>query len=141
MKYIVAVDGSAESEIAVDRAIEYARGMDADLEIVHAARRDVSEEGGEHVIESPERAEDDGRQVLERIATDWIGDRYDRVETTLLRGEAGVVVPEYANEVGADAVFVGHRGLSTEHEAMVGSVAKKLIDRSQMPVMVVGGGE
>lgn len=141
MRYIVAVDGSSESQVAVDRAIEYARGMGADIEIVHAAQRDVSEEDGEQVIESPARAENNGRQVLNRVTDEWIGDRYDRVETMLLRGEPGVVVPEYANETGADAVFVGHRGLSTEHETMVGSVAKKLIDRSEMPVMVVGGGE
>ena len=37
----------------------------------------------------------------------------------------------------ADAVFVGHRGLSERRETMVGSVAKQFVERADRPVTVV----
>lgn len=138
MKCIVAVDGSTESRAALDEAMKYADGLGADLQIVHAATRQIEEEGGERVLEAPSEAEDRGQHVLERVES-WV-DHEGEVETTLLLGEPGKVVAKYANSEGVDAIFVGHRGLSEEHEKLVGSVAKKLIDRADMPVMVVGGG-
>ncbi len=37
----------------------------------------------------------------------------------------------------ADAVFVGHRGLSEERERVVGSVAKAVVDKAAVPVAVI----
>jgi hypothetical protein len=42
-----------------------------------------------------------------------------------------------ANAAGADAIFVGHRGLSEEREAVVGSVAKEVLSKATVPVTVV----
>ncbi len=139
MRYIVSIDGSSVSQQAVNEAVVYAQEMGAELEIVHSVQRRAEASNGERVLEAHDSAEERGRKVLSR-GKRWVGDCVE-VETTLLWGDPGEEVSAYANDTGADVVFVGHRGLAEKHEELVGSVAKSLIGNTEMPVMVVGGRE
>ncbi|MDY6779048.1 MAG: universal stress protein, partial [Halobacteria archaeon] len=69
----------------------------------------------------------------ERIAGE---EGYD-VTAEVLYGDAADEVTEYADEVGADGIFVGHRGVSGKHSEMVGSVAQDMIRKAEVPVTVV----
>jgi len=63
-----------------------------------------------------------------------------RVEYTSRRGESTVLIPAYAEEIGADLVVVGRRGaglMSEMREAVIGSVTASVIRMSPCPVMVV----
>jgi len=146
MRLLVAVDGTPDSDRALDHGQELARAADAELVLVHAVEPKVQETVGEPVsgpgdvgdrlvVESTDDAEERGTEVLAAAANrvdDDIG-----VETELLYGPPAEAVTEFAETAGADGILVGHRNLSEEQERLVGSVAKRLIERSTVPVTVV----
>jgi len=145
MRFVVAVDGTPGSERVLEHAASLAGAADADLVLVHAVNpsvyevmdgpvRDGSNAEERLLLESTEDAEERGEQLLERAA-----ERVEGVdaETELLYGSPASAIAEYAEEIGADGVFVGHRDLSEEQERVLGSVAKRLVDNSPAPVTVV----
>lgn len=138
MRYIVSVDDSEASREAVDLAVQYAKRIDATLELVHAAQRSPENNGNNGsgpVLQSREEAETRGLDVLERCKS-WANNDEVKVKTTLLWGKPGDAIANYADDQEADCVFVGHRGLSSRHEELVGSTAKRLIGQTNIPVMV-----
>lgn len=150
MKFVVAVDGSGESDRALDHAAEMANATDASLTVVHSVDPDVYDTGGQDpvaglsdaeprlVVESVEDAEQRGERILED-ATERIAETAPDVpvETDILYGDPVETVPEFATTGGYDGIFVGHRGLSEPHERVLGSVAKAIVERSSLPVTVV----
>lgn len=148
MEFVVAVDGSAESDRALDHAVEMARAAGAALTAVHSVDPDVYDRGGAEaptdnagfddrlIVESVSDAERRGERLLED-ATERAGDAGLDAGTELLYGDPVETVPEFAAREEYDGVFVGHRGLSDEHERVLGSVAKGVVERSSLPVTVV----
>ncbi|MFB6080278.1 MAG: universal stress protein [Haloferacaceae archaeon] len=146
--FLVAVDGSPESETALAYAIDVADAMDGSITAVHAVDPSVYEAGGDEpvsgladadrrlVLESVEEAEERGVAVLDDAAA-LAANLGLTVETELLYGDPVDRVAEYAEEEGFDAVFVGHRGRSARAERMLGSVATGLVERVTRPVTVV----
>lgn len=148
MKYLVAVDGSEESDAALAHALDVADAMDATVTVAHAVDPAVSDEGGgdpiasladadrQLIVESVEDAERRGRDLLDD-AVEFAERRGHEVEAQLLYGDPVESVPDYADEEGFDAIFVGHRGRSERAARLVGSVAKGLVERAAVPVTVV----
>lgn len=149
MRFAVAVDGSAESERALDHAVELATATGASLTAVHSVDPDVYDRGGSDapnggadyadrlIVESVSDAEERGERLL--------GDAVERateagleVDGELLYGDPVETIPDFAITEGYDGVFVGHRGLSDAQERVLGSVAKGIVERSSLPVTVVG---
>jgi len=142
MRYLTATDGSEESDAAVEYATRQAAAFDATLEIAHVLEPKTELIEGEVVLPGGERAAQLGEQTLEqarRLAASTVEaeDESVRIETELLAGRPANAIAERARETGADAIFVGHRGLSEERERVVGSVAKSVLDRADVPVTVV----
>jgi nucleotide-binding universal stress UspA family protein len=144
MEFLVAIDGSEQSQRALRYACELARAADASVVLVHAVDPavyqaegvDEADRDGALVMEGPDEAEERGREVLDE-ALDLARESGFDPETELLHGDPATVVGEYAEERDVTGVYVGHRGLSEEYEAMLGSVAKRLVERSSLPVTVV----
>lgn len=146
MRLLVAVDGTPDSDRALDHGQELARAAGADLVLVHAVEPKVRETVGEPVsgpedvgdrlmMEGTDDAEERGAEILAAAANrvdDDIG-----VETELLYGSPAEAITEFAETAGADGILVGHRNLSEEQERLIGSVAKRLVERSSVPVTVV----
>lgn len=142
MKHVVATDGSSASDAAVTYATEHAVGLDAHLEIVHVLVPRTRLEGGQAVFEGEEAAIEPGKRTLaraERQAVDVAAgfDAQVAITTELLSGPPGPAIAEHAAETGADAIYVGHRGLSSEQQKVAGSVAKRVVDEADVPVVVV----
>ena len=139
MRYMVAADGSRESDAAVEYAATQAAAFDATLEIAHVLEPRTELVEGEVVLPGGERAMELGEQTVDqarRLAVDAV-DEDLRVETELLAGRPARAIAQHASERGIDAIFVGHRGLTEERERVVGSVAKSVVDRAEVPVTVV----
>lgn len=147
MKFLVAADGSQESDDALAWATDVADAMEGSITVVHAVDPPVYEDessdqsGGvpdadRRYIQSVGDAEDKGLAILEQAA-EFASDLGQSVETELLYGEPIEAITEYADSTGADAIFVGHRGRSTRTDRMLGSVAKNLVERATIPVTVV----
>lgn len=142
MRYVVATDGSDESDDAVEYAAIQAAAFDATLEVVHVLTPETEFINGELVlpgddqsIELGEHALDRARELAMEAAEEHDGDV--TVETELLAGRPAERIAAYADETGADAIFVGHRGLSEKHEQVVGSVAKSVVGKANVPVTVI----
>lgn len=142
MRYIVATDGSEEADDAVRYAVRQALAFDATLEVVHVLTPRTELIDGEIVLAGGDRAIELGERTLSEargLAADVAGERADDlvVETRLLTGTPADAIVDRAEEAGADAVFVGHRGLSEERRQVVGSVAKSVLDKATVPVTVI----
>mgnify|MGYP000067792414 FL=1 len=142
MRYTVATDGSTESDDAVAYAARHALAVDAVLEVVHVLTPETELVDGEVVMSGERAAIERGERVLDRaseraheVAADRDGDL--TVETQLLTGWPAGAVVDHAEATGADAIYVGHRGLSAEREQGVGSVAKTVVDKAEVPVTVI----
>lgn len=148
MHLLVAVDGSDEAERALDYAATICRALDGSMTVVHAVDPGVLEFGGNEpistlsdvddrlLLEGLEDAEERGLDVLEDAekAAEELG---IEVATELLYGDPVQAIGEYADETGADGIYVGHRGRTERAERLVGSVAKDLVERATVPVTVV----
>ena len=144
MEFLIAVDGSEQSKRALRYACEMARAAGASVVLAHAVDpsvyqtegADEADRDGALVMEGPDEAEERGQEVLDEALELARESGFDP-ETELLYGDAGVAIGEYAEERDVTGVYVGHRGLSEEYEAVMGSVAKRLVERSSVPVTVV----
>lgn len=136
MKFIVAVDGSEQSDRALEHAVEIAKGTEADITVVHAVTPEIYSQNGEILIEDMSDAETRADEVLEN-AREYARELEYEVDTELLYGDPTDEIIKYADEEGFDSIFVGHRGLSQRHEDLVGSVAQEIVRRASIPVTVV----
>lgn len=148
MRFVVAIDGSTESDRALDHAVEMARAAEASLTAVHSVDPDVYDVGGTEppddqaefedrlIVESVSDAERRGDRLIDE-AVERADDAGVEIDNELLYGKPVETIPDFATAEGYDDVFVGHRGLSDEHERVLGSVAKGIVERSSLPVTVV----
>ncbi|OYR59169.1 universal stress protein [Halorubrum halodurans] len=143
MRYLVATDGSTLGDEAVRYAARQAVAFDATLVIAHVLTPDSELIDGTLVLPGEEAAVEEGERVLENarsVAVDVADEEADAgidVETQLLTGRPADAITEFAGETAADAIYVGHRGLSEEREQVVGSVAKSVVDKAVVPVTVI----
>jgi nucleotide-binding universal stress UspA family protein len=147
MRYLVAVDGSEQSDAALEHALAMA-GEDDGVAVAHAVDPDVYSRGGSEplsdlddaserlLIETVEDAERRGEDLLEDAAA-LAEDHGVAVATELLYGDPLEVLHDHAVREGYDHLVVGHRGLSERAEAVAGSVAKGIVSRTTLPVTVV----
>lgn len=142
MNYLVATDGSEEADEAVRYAARQALAFDCTLHIGHVLTPETELVDGEIVFPGGEQAIEKGERTLnqaKRLATD-LADQRDStldIETQLLSGRPADSITEYADEIDAGAIYVGHRGLSEKQEQITGSVAKSIVDKASMPVTIV----
>ena len=140
MSYLVATDGSTESDEAVRYAARQAVAFYETLEIAHVLTPDSELVDGTIILPGEEAAVEAGQGVLENartVAEDAVGDEPIDVQTQLLTGRPADAITDYASEAAVDAIYVGHRGLSEEREQVVGSVAKSVVDKADVPVTVI----
>lgn len=136
MKFLVAVDGSEESEAALEYAVDMALAADADLDVVHAVTPRIYTEEDRKLIEDMSEAEQRSEDVLEdaRSLAEELG--YDAgVRTESLYGDPVEVISNYSE--GYDCLYVGHRGLSQQYNQAMGSVAREILARAPTSVTVV----
>lgn len=142
MQYVVATDGSIESDEAVQWAAGHASSFGADLEVVHVLTPETKIIDGAVVMPGEEAAIEEGERILGQardlaVETAETAGAGMEVDTELLTGRPAAAIADHAADIDADAIYIGHRGLSSEREQVVGSVAKSVVDRATVPVMVI----
>lgn len=139
MHILVAFDRSTESDNALVNALDVIDALGGTVTAVHAAEdADPSTEAGAGV----ERAE----AILEEAVD--LADRHDTsIETEVLAGEPIDAISEYAESTDVDAIYVGHRGFSSDpaefpggSRGPLGSIAKGLVEATEVPVTVYDRG-
>jgi|GEM_PF-724543 len=150
MNLVVCVDGSDQSDRAIDHAAGLVTETGGSLTLVHAVDPQVYEQAGQGpiatrddadqslVLEAIEDAEDRGEELLEE-ARERVGEV--PAEDVLLYGDPVAAIAEFVeNRENVDGVVVGHRTVSDRRRRVLGSVASGLMERSPVPVTVVRTG-
>ena len=137
MKFVVAYDGSAHAQKALNWAMELAQKLSAEIFIVTVSERTLHHlEETHHLIELEklyhqkfvEEAEE-GRAVCQKHGIVAYAE--------VLEGHPADEVIKFARKQKADLIISGTRGLGGFGQLLLGSVAHKLVTYSDTPVVIV----
>lgn len=132
-RIVVGVDGSANSAAAINWAIALARSLRAEVVAVHAVG----------LRESAASVEGEERQALEqRFASEWSAaldadGRDVSSRRVLVDGDPVAALLRTVDDVAADIVVVGSRGVGDRPQLLMGSTSTNVAQRSPVPVVVV----
>ena len=143
-KILVATDGSAASNRAVDLAADMAARYDASVVLIHVIRSmQVPPD-----LEKLARIEHIGthrQDVLEFVAQKILDEALARARrtglrkarTTIAQGDPATALLRYARRIKADLVVMGTRGLGKVEGMLLGSVSRKVVNTSDINCLVV----
>jgi nucleotide-binding universal stress UspA family protein len=137
---VVGVDGSPNSERALDWAMKQAAAVQAPLTVIAVHEVPKSYWGNMPVIGQADEVQlENLRQAAEEMtqrAASRLGDAVP--DSVTVRAVSGFVVKELVDaSQDADLVVVGARGVSTFARVLVGSVSSEVVQQSACPVVIV----
>jgi len=145
-KIMIATDGSACSELAADKGIEFARLSGGTVYAIHVISKAYlsAMDGGAYPAlgvspywESIKEAfQKNGQQALNYVK-DLGKNKGVNVESVLLEGNPSEELIRYAEENKMDIIIMGTLGKSGIDRFLLGSVTENLLHHSNVPVMVV----
>ena len=139
-KILIATDGSPAALHAVELGLELADEQHAEPTFVHVAPDldvlPVTGLGMGGPVSVPHELADEDRSSLDE-ALELAEERGIFARTKLLTGDPAGKIVAYADEIDADLIVVGSRGLGKIGSALLGSVSHKLLHHATRPVMVV----
>ena len=136
-RIVVGVDGSTNSLTAVEWAAGMASLVAAEVVAVHAMGLLEPVDSGDPVPSFPHRAE-----IQELFETTWcqpLRAAQVRYQCLLRDGSAVPVLLAVSDEVGADLIVVGSRGLGGYPELLLGSSSTQVAQNAHTPVTIVPG--
>jgi YjbE family integral membrane protein len=138
-RILLAVDGSEQSQRAVDKALEMSKEAGDGLE-VHLANvqpsmpGDVSGFVNKEALHEFHHEQAEGAMHAAREKLQQAGVKYQEHEMV---GTTGTALAELARSQGCDLILMGTRGLGASMSALMGSTAQDTIEHAGVPVMVV----
>ena len=140
-KIVVGTDGSETADEAVRKAAELARAVSATLEIVSAYEPVAPSRLREEAVDVPKDVE-------------WTVNPREDVDHTLSNAEAMVgagvevnlharqgdpadAIIDVAEEVGADLIVVGNKGMTGARRFLLGSVPNKISHHAPCAVLII----
>jgi nucleotide-binding universal stress UspA family protein len=132
MQILLAYDGFPYSDHALERAGELAAEEGASVTVLSVVPPDArgSKSGG-HVGIRPHAHEDVAR------AHETLAARAIASEMRIEHGDPSTEILRVADDLGADLIVVGSRGLGRLGRLMLGSVSRDVVAGAPCPVMVV----
>jgi len=132
MRVLVPVDGSEQSEAALEEALE--QFPDAEVHVLHVLQ--VKTPWGDDTKTGGEISVDKGKDVL-NSARSIAADRGRDLETELVEGNAAKTIVSYAEENDIGRIVMGSVGRSGVSRMLLGSVAESVIRRAPCSVTIV----
>ncbi len=132
---LVPVDGSEGSDRAVTHAITLAEACGAKLNFLYVANINqlaINACLSDAILEAVTKA---GNVILER-AMQMVPSGIDK-EAFSETGSPAVVILDFADNMEADLVVMGSRGLGVVKGVLLGSVSQYIVEQSKCPVLVV----
>jgi nucleotide-binding universal stress UspA family protein len=141
-KMLLATDGSEHALHAAEQAAQLAKDMNAEVEVLGVAVIQPMY-GGMHMgaggISGVE-------QEVERAATESVNDTAaiftaagitPKTVVSVAMGSAASAICQEADDIGADLIVIGSRGLGRAGSLLVGSTSRDVLHQSKIPVLVV----
>ena len=126
-RILVPVDGSETSDRAIEEAIKIAEVYNSDIHILYVANINqlaINACLSDAILEAVTKA---GNKVPEKI----------NVITTSETGSPSVTITDFADEIKADLVVIGSRGLGLVKGVLLGSVSQYVVEPAPCPALVV----
>jgi nucleotide-binding universal stress UspA family protein len=126
------VNQSQEARQAFDTVVEMVNKYQAKLFVMSVVETDASESDSSG--DASHRAE---TETLLAEITEALSKMGIPVETKIGKGKPAFVICDIADDISADLIIMGSRGMSLAEEHPDGSVSQKVINLSPCPVLVV----
>ncbi len=142
---VVGTDGSETASVALGKAIELAAQSGGVLHVVHAHRLvSTAQLGQAAIVGAPtfdlgqvnRGIEEDSRQVCERAAAQAKAAGV-KVETHQVPSDPSDALLDVAEQVGADLLVVGNRGMTGARRFVLGSVPNKVSHHCSCSLLIV----
>ena len=149
---LAAIDQSRHAEAVVSRAVELASLLNCDLTIMSAVGSDPT-----RIVTIPEEREQVAKLHRELIYKHFTSkdlsveskkpdevvyrraSKGSRIVSRILTGNPVDMICSYADELGADLVILGNRGIGSVGTLVLGSVSEKVVRKCSHSVLVVKG--
>lgn len=135
-KIAAAIDGSEYSEKVLDKAIEFARLLDATVVLIYCHRkfpRILGHPHRDHIISA---IMDETTETVSPFVQKLSDSKVQYVER-FMEEPAGSMIPEVAEHEKCEMIIMGSRGLSDLEGLLIGSVTHKVLHIAKCPVLVV----
>lgn len=137
-KIMVAVDGSAEAELAFRKALNVAKRNEAELVLAHVidtrAFQTVSSFDGMLAEQATEMA----KQTLKDYQTEAESRGVQKIETVIEYGSPKpIIAKQIPDEHKVDLIMLGATGLNAVERLFIGSVSEYVIRNATCDVLVV----
>jgi nucleotide-binding universal stress UspA family protein len=140
-RILLATDGSEEAELAALKAVELADASDSELHVVHVGVVPnflVSYPGTVgYERRLYEQIEEESRQLLRKESWRVKAAGGTVAGAHLRMGAVALEIVALAEELGADLIVMGSRGLGGVRRALMGSVSDSVVRHAHCPVLVV----
>jgi nucleotide-binding universal stress UspA family protein len=140
-KILLATDGSEEAELAALRAVDLADATDSELHVVHVGVVPIFLKSYPGTLGYERRL----YEQIEEVSRELLRKQSLRVKaaggtvagTHLRMGEVALEIVALAEELQADLIVMGSRGLGGVRRALMGSVSDSVVRHAHCPVLVV----
>ncbi len=144
-RIVCGVDHSEPSLRAAGLARELACKCGLELTLLHVVRLPEGRQDGIAEYLRHERSPEPANVVVLEAAQDELACLRDRlaskggaaIDCIVRGGEPAADIVASARELGADLIVIGHRGQGRLAQALLGSVARRVIETAPCPVLVV----
>ncbi len=136
---VVAYDGSSQARIALDRAVDLARGWSSRLSIVTVYQPPVMWSIGPMIPPEPpgEVERKAYREVLAQAVDAAEKGGVSDVRGELLEDHPAEAILQFADSEHADLIVMGSRGRSAAPRLLLGSVSDAILHHARIAVLVV----
>ncbi len=132
-KIVLATDGSKDAALAAQAAIDLTNQSGAELHVVHVGHGSLTLAPTEYRAEAQERLDELVRGVEDAGGT--VAGAHLRIDTHGTMEDENIV--GLAEELGADLIVIGSRGLGGMKRLLMGSVSESVMRHAHCPVLVV----
>jgi nucleotide-binding universal stress UspA family protein len=140
-RILLATDGSEQAELAALRAVDLADATDSELHLVHVGVVPTFLKSYPGTLgyygKLYEEIEEVSRELLRKQSLRVKAAGGTVAGTHLRMGEVALEIVALAEELQADLIVMGSRGLGGVRRALMGSVSDSVVRHAHCPVLVV----
>jgi nucleotide-binding universal stress UspA family protein len=140
-RILLATDGSEEAERAALRAVDLAEATDSEIHVVHVGVVPIFLKSYPGTLgyygKLHEQIEEISRELLRKQSLRVKAAGGTVAGTHLRMGQVDLEIVALAEELGADLIVMGSRGLGGVRRALMGSVSDSVVRHAHCPVLVV----
>ncbi|KAF5799386.1 putative universal stress protein A [Helianthus annuus] len=141
MKVLVSIDESEGSLYALQWALEHLYLPEiegsAAITVVHVQPHTAVPAGAASVIDSVKKAQEESASEVISRATKLCEQHMIKAEMMVIRGNPKEMIVDASEDMNADLLVVGSRGLGQIKRAFLGSVSDYCVHHAKCPVLIV----